>query len=101
VVSLVGELDLLLGLQTREEEDAHEVDGLGRRRVVFPLLDLETLPSAVSVDSDCFVTYLNISFLIFTFDSSFFHMVTLDVEVNLWGRVDSKLNALKNFIESQ
>jgi len=69
--------------------------------MVFPLLDLETLLCSVSVDSNCFVMYFNISFLIFTLDSSFFHVVALDVEVNLWGRVDSKLDTHKNFIESQ
>jgi len=41
VVSLGRVFDCLFSMESRQEEDTQEINGLGRRRFIFPLLDLE------------------------------------------------------------
>jgi len=91
VPGLRSKLNLLVGVETREEKDTEEIEGAGRRRFVFPLFDLEALLSIVSVDSfsDFFFNFIGFPGLIrllspfCNFNHSPLEMVALDVVVDI------------------
>lgn len=72
---------------------------LGRRRFVFPFLDLKHLGGCMSVDSDSLGVMMSVSIFVCCRVVLGLIMVALDVEVDDWFSFDGLINILEHLLQ--
>jgi len=97
-VSLGGEVNLLVGVEAGEEQDAEEVQGLGGRGSVFPLFDLELLLSSVSHYLFRHLAVGGVSVTVCACNCLGLHVVSGQVEVDFWRTFNALINVLEHSI---